>query len=324
MFKDIISSRNLYGDFTISEDGFISEKVPYWNDYGTDANGNKYITVEIIETAQELASLSQYAVSQGTGTSFEEYQNFTSSLNRISEIDTAINEIIFSQDTWSVTFSDVAKIAFTSTSDISTGDDPQIIFGQLNGTHSRFSGPSGSSATAYTITYEEDTDPIWDVFKSETHGDIFINTDHANRKPVEDASGETYGDPSDSGKNVWEDYGDIDQGTYAYKVLLEETAHTLGIDVIDLVNFGFHVSSASLATQKYSITAYASIGQKTAWINDVNSGQTVPVTIEDSDPASRILYGDDYAVMVTKTFSMPMDFNCTISLRYKPYMAQTH
>jgi hypothetical protein len=108
---------------------------------------------------------------------------------------------------YSVLFQDVAKISFQEPESSSTGE---ITIGQLSG--SGFPNSPGTSVFTY----------IYDPNKtnaSSVYGDIWINTEHDTLPGVP------------GGYNVWDVNSTIVPGTAAFKILLEEVSHALGIDI---------------------------------------------------------------------------------------------
>lgn len=151
-------------------------------------------------------------------------------------IQSAINSILNPISLYSVLFTDVAKIQFQEAEfEQSINEVGIITFGQVEGAFPPFGGQQNLSAGYYRYTPTAD-------YPSERYGDIWINTDN------DVTAGRTF-----LGYNTWERSGDIEPGTAGYKVLLEEIAHSLGIDIYDELG---NVRSGNLDNHKYTITSY--------------------------------------------------------------------
>ncbi|PUB88041.1 MAG: hypothetical protein DBP00_07365 [gamma proteobacterium symbiont of Ctena orbiculata] len=136
-----------------------------------------------------------------------------------------------SSSAYGVLFQDVAKINFQ---EASTGTG-EITFGQLKGQYFEDRTDTTLQTTAFSVLYD-----INNANSSEVYGDIWINTEHdSNPLPL-------------LGYNVWDEDSQIVPGTKAYKVLMEEILHSLGIDIIE------SAPTSELNNLKYTVTAYTS------------------------------------------------------------------
>ncbi len=196
------------------------------------------------------------------------------------DIEDAIESIINPVTAYSVSFSDVAKINFQS----AAANQPGIItFSQMEGSFP----PFGNGTSAGSYVYDSQAQDA-----SDRYGDIWINTDH------DKASGNGI-----TSYNVWENSGAITPGTEAYKVLLEEICHSLGIDIYELNS---SVRDADLDSQKYTVTSYnlhPDMEYETTRVisfpNDIlvvsSSGNPFPSGLQLFDIASiQALYGRNY------------------------------
>ena len=263
--NDIISSNNLGK----TEGGLGTTLVPNLYDYGTNGSGAKYITYTFFQNGTEIGDSGYWA----DGGDEETY--FVTSYDQ--DIEDAAESILQDSTTWSSSFQNVIDINFIDPADFTDPtlqDDIGVVaFGQLTGSHPVW--PSNAHSAA-TVSYDSANGTLAD----EAYGDIFFNADH---------SGSTNG--LEPGDNIWTDFGDIDEGTWAYKAIYEEISHALGIDfqnIDDPATTGTNEIIGNLqATQKYSITSYIPYGHQA---KDVG-GTLFPEV--DSDSSTLILWGED-------------------------------
>ena len=172
--------------------------------------------------------------------------------------------ILNNTDYWAASFNNVIKVNFTQPQNLPDPADHDdigtIVFGQLQGSHSAW---NEGTAALTQIAYDSN-DPLSD----EAYGDIFFNVDH-----------EASAGGLEPGNNIWTDFGDMEEGTFAYKTIYEEISHALGIDF-------FSSEHPEELNQKYTVTAYAPYG----YVSDANNSY---LPILDNDPLSVILYGED-------------------------------
>lgn len=259
LYENIINNYNLIKTDT----SLNTTKVPYIPDYGSDAEGNKYITYTFFKSQSDVSSADQYSSSS------EEYTDFVTNYNQTNE-DAAfgiINDGLY----WSASFSNVVKINFVQPSTIGSSDKGIITFGQLTNQYSEWDEPNEQGRAAATFQYVSQQDQSLNQVLSQLHGDIWFNVDHSGS-----ANGLI------PNKNIWTDFGAIEQGTYAYKTIYEEISHALGIDFLQGNGLALPMDES---TQKYTITSYAPYGYISAGINNL--------PVEDADPLSVILYGED-------------------------------
>lgn len=235
--------------------------VPDILDYGSDNSGNQYITYTFFKTGEELGA-SYYVDNSTDETEF--------ATNYIPAIETAAFDILNDGSYWSASFSNTIKVNFIEPENLSNpayhDDVGTLAFGQWNATHPRW---NSGSETAVTLPYEPSTQG---EYADEVYGDIFFNVDH-------------YGSSSglEPGNNVWTDFGDIREGTGAYKVILEEVSHALGIDFISGNQL---LLDDEESTQKYTVTSYSPYGYK----SDTSNGN---LPIDDDNSKSVKLFGED-------------------------------
>lgn len=252
-YEDIINSNNLgKTDATLG-----TTKVPNLIDYGTDGAGNTYITYTFFQSGTEVGD--SYYLDGGL-----EEINFVSTYNQVLE--NVAFDILNDGSYWSASFSNIIKVNFIKPENLSNPTHQDNIgiltFGQLAGSHPIWTDPSQSAGTV--VDYDQN-DPLSD----ETYGDIWFNMDH-----------EGAADGLEPGDNAWTDFGAIEKGTPAYKIIYEEIAHAMGIDFLNIAS----VVGAKEATEKYSITSYIPHGH-------VAGADLLPDV--DSDPSSVILWGED-------------------------------
>nr|WP_321440394.1 M10 family metallopeptidase C-terminal domain-containing protein [uncultured Hyphomonas sp.] len=164
----------------------------------------------------------------------DEVQHIVDSMDYNSDIETALETILNPTGNYSALFSDVANIDFQE----ETSGTGTITFAQVDGGFPYFSSQAISAGVYRYLpgTFDDPTD---------RYGDIWINTDH-------DA---TDGDGIFSEYNFWEKSGTIQPGTTAYKILMEEISHALGIDIYDEHGVA---RDSDLNSQKYTVTSYNS------------------------------------------------------------------
>ena len=224
-FRYLLNDYNLTGEpagaLTVHNQNVI--KVPNLN---VEKNGdnNHVITYSFFRTAEDIANAGYYNF---TGSPSE---NIISTAEYRNDIETTIQSILNPTGAYSVLFSDVAKIDFLEEI-ASTGI---VTFGQLDGNSPLF---AEASKSAVSVQYSPST-----ANSEELHGDIWINMDQ-----------DTLGGQAFSAYNVWEKSGDIEPGTRAYNILLEEISHSLGGDIIGVDRI---VNNSSLDSHKYTVTSY--------------------------------------------------------------------
>lgn len=189
-----------------------------------DAQQNYIVTYSYFRNYSDITSSGYYDAND------VEPQYIVDGTEYRQDIENAIQSILNPVDQYSVLFSDVAKINFQEDA-VSTGI---ITFSQMNGTFPVF-GNSAVSAGAYIYTPSAQN-------PTERYGDIWINRDQDS---TEGATFNSY--------NIWDNSGNIDQTTLAYKVLLEEISHSLGIDIYDTMGVA---RNSDLDSHKYTITSY--------------------------------------------------------------------
>lgn len=273
IWEDLILSYNLGK----TDASLGTQLVPNIPNYGVDNEGRKYLTYTFFRSASDV----DQTYWNNTPVEFE----FVSSYD--SKIEDAAEHIMTDSGTWSASFENVLKVNFATPGQVSSvyeGDIGVIAFSQLAGTYPTFSNEPATGAITFA---DYDTDAFGSS-ADEVYGDILVNMDH-----------ESYVDQS----NRWTDYrnasGDIEAGTWAYKALYEEISHALGIDVFlpyaaidentvlgDLLRVPI-----SEATQKYSITSYATYGQELEIQYDSEKEQYFVGTTDD--PSSVTLWGED-------------------------------
>ncbi len=267
-YEDIVSGYNLIKDDENLGRG--TDEVPHLPSNGTDGSGNHYITYTIFQSATDVENSDQYSSSDG------EVLDFYNSYN--NDLEDAVENILTDSGGWSSSFENVAKINFTTPQDISSTDTGIITFGQQSGNYNLFDDVGEASRTAVTQTYVPQSNSTDDQQSARVHGDIWFHMEH-------EASGDGLEDQDD---NVWTDFGDIDEGTWAYKVIYEEISHALGIDFLNIDDPSTTAINEAVnnqfATQKYSVTAYAPYGH-------VMGSDLLPDV--DTDSSTVVLYGED-------------------------------
>ncbi len=257
-----VSYKELVGNYNLgkTDSSLGTTKVPNITNYGQDSLGSACITYSFFRSGQEIGD------SYYTDGGLEETE-FASTYNQAIE-NTAFG-ILNSNNYWATSFNNVINVNFIQPQNLSNpiyqDDIGAIAFGQLQGTHPVWTDTGQAAGTV--VTYNSN-----DSLSDEVYGDIFFNVDHQGSQ-----SG------LEPGNNIWTDFGDIDEGTFAYKTIYEEISHALGIDFLDANGL---VLPANESTQKYTITSYAPYG----YIPDTNNNN---LPILDSDPLSVVLYGED-------------------------------
>jgi Ca2+-binding RTX toxin-like protein len=192
-----------------------------------DVNGDYSVTYSFFQTAQDIIDSGYYNFSGSPD------ENAVSSGDYRNDIEATIQSILTPTNPFSVLFSDVANINFQE----SFNTEGVITFGQLEGQTQLF---SGDNVSAVSLQYDSST-----ANASDQHGDIWINLDHdlANLPGI--------------GTNYWTVEGNVNPGTRAYKVLLEEISHSLGVDIIykDPLTGQEIARNSELDSHKYTITS---------------------------------------------------------------------
>lgn len=280
-WRDVVSSYNL----GLTDASLGTQIVPDVPDYGTDSEGKKYLTYTFFRSASDVDDVTHY-----WNDSFVEL-DFVPSYDQ--DIEEAAFSILNDGGYWSASFENIAKINFVEPSTVDplyAGVVGTLAFGQLVGTSEYWDNEHQGAGTETGYNTQE---PPYGTGEAadEVYGDIFVNMGHESYEP--------------GNKNGWTDFrnanGEIEPGTWAYKVLYEEISHALGIDVFEAYESVDESTvledllrvPVSEATQKYSITSYATYGQVLEIQYDSTEDRYFVGTAEDSDPSSLILWGED-------------------------------
>lgn len=194
----------------------------------SQSDGKYVITYTVFENADDVVNSGYYSQSVINSFATTTYKNnveaaFTSIMHGSFP-----NYMSGNFDDYSVLFQDVANIAF-DTAYNSTG---YIALGQTTQSLLIEEGIGISTSAFVDIGSNQDT-----------YGDIWINTEH-DSIPV-----------LPGGFNVWDINSQINPGTAAFKVLLEETMHALGGDILGPTG---NPKNTNLDSHKYTITSYNS------------------------------------------------------------------
>lgn len=256
-YVDLVDLLNDY-NFTGDPDGTLS--IP--GAVLTEEDGKYIIEYTIFRNSADVANAGYYST----------YTDINSSLAATTykySVEDAFSYIMQgSFGSYSVLFQDVANIHFSE----AVSGTGEITLGQLTDAYSTFS--SSPETTAFTVLYSSG-----DTNASDVYGDIWINTEHDSDPP--------------SGYNIWDT--NIQPGTAAFKVLLEEISHALGVDILD----GSTVKNNDLNNHQYTVTSYNFVtGMDAAGIeNDV-----APTGLQLFDVAAlQAIYGRNYDTRDTDT-----------------------
>ncbi len=163
-----------------------------------------------------------------------EPQNIVDGDEYNQNIENAIQSILTPTNFYSTSFSDVAQLSFLE----STSGTGILTFAQMDFASDIFPEIEASAGSYF---YK----PTLLQYPSERYGDIFINTEH------DLITGLALGD-----YNFWEESGNIEIGTRAYKVLMEEISHSLGIDIVGMDSNGDELSkNSAIDSHKYTVTS---------------------------------------------------------------------
>lgn len=248
------------------------------------------VTFTVFETAAQVTEAGYYSQSGSAFNAAHTYNILTSIADEqkredadSARMDAAFRAILTGSSTYSVMFSDVAKLAFSETS----SSDPGVItFGQLTSDFKSFDGKSSIdgniSIREKTTSAQIFVNPEAIAFGSaeigvKVYGDIWINLDHDL----------VVFDPFLN--SVWSLDAQIVPGTRAYTILMEEIAHNLGIDIEDTKRN----NPQELANVKYSVTAYANHPEMYYGANNVNGPYPLGLQLFDI-AALQEIYGRNY------------------------------
>lgn len=219
------------------------------------------ISFTVFETYSQVIEAGYYSESGSAFNAAHRYNVLTSIADQqkredaeSERMDAAFRSILTGSSSYSVLFSDVAKLAFSETS----ASDPGVItFGQLTSAFKSFDGkvsiPSASTDTikaegarekgtsAQIFVNPESIALGGATIAPKVYGDIWINLDQ-DLVALDPILG-----------SVWSVDAQIVPGTKAYTILMEEIAHALGIDIEN----PDRNNPKDLANVKYSVTAYA-------------------------------------------------------------------
>ena len=222
----------------------------------TDADGNYIISYTVFEDAQDVNDANYYSAYNSI------INNIATTSYKQNVTDAFVAVMQSNLGAYSVLFEDVAKISFEA----STTGTGEITFGQLKDNYF-----PNNSTTALSVVYNAN-----DVNASQIFGDIWINTEHD----------EIPNDPTNN-NNIWEANAQIVPGTHAFKILLEEISHSLGVDVVE------NAPNSYLDNQQYTVTSYNLLsGMDTAGFSD----DVAPAGLQLYDIAAlQEIYGREYA-----------------------------
>lgn len=245
---------NSYEDFEdlLNEYNFVGSISGTTAIFGSSVSqtDNKYnITYTVFQTATDITNSGYYWQTV--------VDSFATTTYKQDVEDAFIDIMQGNFDKNSVLFQDVANISFLQ----STTGTGYITLGQTTETLLTEQG-IGLNKTAFVDIGSN----------ANTYGDIWINTEHDS-------------DPNPlAGENVWDETSASNQGSYSYKILLEEISHSLGIDIYrsentvdqsqkyDPISNPLRAEFSSFDNQKYTVTSYNLISGMDAagFSNDVS------------------------------------------------------
>lgn len=249
----------------------------------TDADGRYIVTYSILDNQSDVANISYYGVDT------PEFDAFVGGGDYKPNIQNSLLNLYadYTVNRAATLFSDVAKIKFENTDqDNSDGNDTfdsgdtagMITIGQVTGSYPVWGGNNGLAAVVDTNYVSGNPSP------QSRFSDIWFNAD---------AQGGYWDDP-------------ITLGSQQYKVLLEETIHTLGIDLYRAENLidpskpydpstnPLKAEYESLNSQKYTVTSYNNAPGMSADFVTGNDA-VAPWTLQLMDIAAlQSIYGRNY------------------------------
>ncbi|MGH1404168.1 MAG: Ig-like domain-containing protein, partial [Alphaproteobacteria bacterium] len=271
-FKKLLFPGNYIG----AQDG-LDETYGIPNDQTVHQEDGKYIiTYSFFRSYSDITFSSYYAANSAEAQNFIDGDEYKQSIEDIFQNRIFAASVDNPQYVW---FQEVANIKFSKT-EIGTNDlngngaidqpdeytTGHIAIGQLSESYSHF---NDGAVTAAVLPYDTDLFPDNTGLK---HGDIFFNTEH----------------------DLWN--GAIDYKDQSFKVVLEETLHSLGVDsrTEDAVGTIYN-------NQKYSVAAYQD-SHAPGMFNFFSGTIVAPHTLQIMDIAAlQEIYGRNYGSFAWNT-----------------------
>lgn len=193
-----------------------------------DANGFYVVPYSIFENVSDVVIYDNYILNGQEQTHFAQAGYFQSVEDKFREI-----YDFYDPNSPSMLFEDVANINFAEVP-VGGVNDPVIAIGQVTEDYSAWN--DDNTRTALSKAYDPSEYPN---NTSEIYGDIWINAD----------AKQNFLEPLFWGKP-------ITLGSNQFKVMLEETMHSLGFDVTgSQAAIGSNIATTYLNNQKYSVTS---------------------------------------------------------------------
>ena len=217
-YKSILNNYN----FT----GLAYSTAPIYGSAVSFTNGKHAVKFSILKSESDALSTGYYDSSLTSHFATTEYKH---------NVELAIETLLSGgfNNQYSSMFADIANINFVNVSP----NQADIVVGQ--GDYSLFESFFSVGRETSAVSDAAENAPFPSVSE---YGDIWINAEHNSL-------------PFGTGYNLWDVDSIINPGTSAFKVILEELSHSLGVDIYDANGTP---RNSGIDSQKYTVTSYVS------------------------------------------------------------------